>query len=113
MTLHLTERSSHRLRQIPYRARICEPEVSLSSLLARFPAEEMVIFAIQAAEINRHGGKREPGSGRQEAFNWATSHQGETMGFSGEIIPKLAQGSCTQQDSINNLFWKIVFLPQP
>ena len=63
--------------QIPYRTRIWEPEVSLSSLLARFPAGEMVIFAIQAAEVNRHGGEREPGSGQQEAFNWTTSHQGE------------------------------------
>lgn len=79
ITLHVTECWSCQLRQIPYRARICEPEVSPSSLLARFPGGEMIIFAIQAAEINRHGGKREPGSGQQEAFNWATSRQGEPM----------------------------------
>lgn len=54
-----------------------KPEVSPSSLLARFPAGEMTIFTIQAAEINRRGSKREPGSGQQEAFNWVTSRQGE------------------------------------
>lgn len=54
-----------------------KPEVSPSSSLARFPAEEILISRIQAGEINRHGGKREPGSGQQEAFNWDTSHRGE------------------------------------
>lgn len=102
---------SAQLQQIPYCICICEPEASPSSLLARFPAEEIIIFAIQAAKINRDGGKNEPGSRQEEAFNWATSHQGEPR----HSLVKWAQNEHgMQQHSAGHhqhfIIWKIILL---
>lgn len=49
-----------------------------------FPADEILIFTIKAAKVNRDGDTSERGNGQQEAFNLATSRRG---GFSVDKTP--------------------------